>query len=137
MLKYGLCYEFTFSNILLEIKGGSDLEEDLSETIEKIADLFISGFNDQIGLLINALLNRTVINLANDKLNEFLYSMNCPGVPELDDTQVDKTITSIAYISVSSLFFIFIFFPYILGKACKKGKNKNQINLLENENIPK
>ena len=127
----------TFSNILLEIKGGSDLEEDLSETIEKIADLFISGFNDQIGLLINALLNRTVINLANDKLNEFLYSMNCPGVPELDDTQVDKTITSIAYILVSSLFFIFIFFPYILGKACKKGKNTNQINLLENENIPK
>jgi hypothetical protein len=125
----------TFSNILLEIKGGSDLEEDLSETIEKIADLFISGFNDQIGLLINALLNRTVINLANDKLNEFLYSKNCPGVPELDDSQVDKTITSIAFISVSFAFIVFIFFPYILGKACQKSKKENQINLLENENI--
>ena len=125
----------TFSNILLEIKGGSDLEEDLSETIEKIADLFISGFNDQIGLLINALLNRTVINLANDKLNEFLYTKNCPGVPELDDSQVDKTITSIAFISVSFAFIVFIFFPYILGKACQKSKKENQINLLENENI--
>ena len=125
----------TFSSILLNIKGGDDLEEDLGDTIEKIFDLFISGFNDQIGLLINALLNRTVINLANNKLNEFLYPKNCPGLSEPDEGQVDKTITTIAFSTVSGLFIIFIFFPYILGKACKKEKTENKINLLEQENI--
>ena len=70
----------TFSYILLNIKGGDELEEDLGDTFEKFFDLFISGFNDQIGLLINAFLNRTVINLANNKLNEFLYSKTCPGI---------------------------------------------------------
>ena len=44
-------------------------------------------------------------------------------------------ITTIAYSIVSSLFVIFIFFPYILGKACKKEKTENKINLLDQENI--
>ena len=125
----------TFSYILLNIKGGDELEEDLGDTFEKFFALFISGFNEQIGFLINAFLNRTLINLANNKLNEFLYSKTCPGIPEHDNTQIDKMITTIAYSIVSSLFVIFIFFPYILGKACKKEKTENKINLLDQENI--
>ena len=53
----------TFRYLTLEIKGGEDLEEDLSDAVEKLADLFISGFNNEIGLLINGLLNTSVINL--------------------------------------------------------------------------
>ena len=124
-----------FSYLLLEIKRSGDLEEDLSDTFEKVTDLFISNFNDQIGLLINALINGTLINLVNNKLNEFLYSKNCPGLPESNKSEIDISITTIAGVTVSFIFILFIFFPYILGKACKKENKENQIFLLKQENI--
>ena len=125
----------TFRYLTLEIKGGEDLEEDLSDAVEKLADLFISGFNNEIGLLINGLLNTSVINFANKKLNEFLYPKNCPGIPEPDDSQVDATITSISVISAGAAFLALMFCPYILGRACKKDNKTNQENLIEQENI--
>ena len=125
----------TFKYILLDIKDGGDLEEDLSDAVDKLTDLFISNFNDQIGLLINVLLNRTVINFVNKKLNEFLYPKNCPGKPDIEASDVDLSITSIAGISVFLAFIAFMFFPYILGKACQKDQKENQIKLLEQENI--
>ena len=125
----------TFHYLTLEIKGGEDLEEDLSDAVEKLADLFISGFNNEIGLLINGLLNTSVINFANKKLNEFLYPKNCPGIPEPDDSQVDATITSISVISAGAAFLALMFCPYILGRACKKDNKTNQENLIEQENI--
>ena len=125
----------TFRYLTLEIKGGEDLEEDLSDAVEKLADLFISGFNNEIGLLINGLLNTSVINFANKKLNEFLYPKNCPGIPEPDDSQVDATITSISVISAGAAFLALMFCPYILGRACKKDNKDNQENLIEQENI--
>jgi hypothetical protein len=125
----------TFHYLTLEIKGGEDLEEDLSDAVEKLADLFISGFNNEIGLLINGLLNTSVINFANKKLNEFLYPKNCPGIPEPDDSQVDATITSISVISAGAAFLALMFCPYILGRACKKDNQTNQENLIEQENI--
>ena len=125
----------TFHYLTLEIKGGEDLEEDLSDAVEKLADLFISGFNNEIGLLINGLLNTSVINFANKKLNEFLYPKNCPGIPEPDDSQVDATITSISVISAGAAFLALMFCPYILGRACKKDNKANQENLIEQENI--
>ena len=125
----------TFRYLTLEIKGGEDLEEDLSDAVEKLADLFISGFNNEIGLLINGLLNTSVINFANKKLNEFLYPKNCPGIPEPDDSQVDATITSISVISAGAAFLALMFCPYILGRACKKDNQTNQENLIEQENI--
>ena len=121
----------TFNYILLEIKEGENLEEDLDDTIEKITDLFISSFNDQIGLLINSFLNTTVINLINNKLNEFLYSKNCPGVQNPEYNEIDSTITSFVTIGAFIIFSFLIFFPYILGKSCKKNK---KINLIEEEN---
>ena len=126
-----LSLDETFTYILLEVKEGGELEEDLDDTIDKLVRLFVNSFNDQIGLLINALLNSTVINLANNKLNEFLYSKNCPGKPDPDDSEIDATYTSVAAVSALSLFTLFILFPYILGKACKKDKKEN---LLEEEN---
>ena len=125
----------TFRYLTLEIKGGEDLEEDLSDAVEKLADLFISGFNNEIGLLINGLLNTSVINFANKKLNEFLYPKNCPGIPEPDYSQVDATITSISVISAGAAFLALMFCPYILGRACKKDNKANQENLIEQENI--
>ena len=125
----------SFSYLTLEIKGGEDLEEDLSDAVEKLADLFISGFNNEIGLLINGLINTSLINFANNKLNEFLYSKNCPGIPEPDDSQIDKSITSLAVILAGVVFIALIFCPYILGKACKKDNKDIQENLVEQENI--
>ena len=124
----------TFNYILLEVKEGEELEEDLDDTLDKMTKLFVSNFNNQIGLLINVLLNSTVINLVNNKLNEFLYSKNCPGKPDPGINELNVSMTSIGSVSSLALFTIFIFFPYILGKACKKDKRDNTINLLEEEN---
>ena len=125
----------SFSYLTLEIKGGEDLEEDLSDAVEKLTDLFISSFNNEIGLLINGIINTSLINFANNKLNEFLYSKNCPGIPEPDDSQIDKSITSLAVILAGVVFIALIFCPYILGKACKKDNKGIQENLVEQENI--
>ena len=125
----------TFNYILLEVKEGGELEEDLFDTIEKISDLFFSSFNDQIGILINNLINTTVINLVNNKLNEFLSSKNCPGVQNPEYNEIDYSITSMVSIGALVLFFLTLFFPYLLGKSCKKNKNiEKQINLIEEEN---
>ena len=125
----------TFNYILLEVKEGGELEEDLFDTIEKISDLFFSSFNDQIGILINNLINTTVINLVNNKLNEFLSSKNCPGVQNPEYNEIDYSITSMVSIGALVLFFLTLFFPYLLGKSCKKNKSiENQINLIEEEN---
>jgi len=110
----------TFNYILLEVKEGGELEEDLFDTIEKISDLFFSSFNDQIGILINNLINTTAINLVNNKLNEFLSSKNCPGVQNPEYNEVDYSITSMVSIGALVLFFLTLFFPYLLGKSCKK-----------------
>ena len=125
----------SFSYLTLEIKGGEDLEEDLSDAVEKLTDLFISSFNNEIGLLINGLINTSLINFANNKLNEFLYSKNCPGIPEPDDSQIDKSITSLAVILAGVVFIALIFYPYILGRACKKDNQDIQENLIKQENI--
>ena len=125
----------TFTYILLEVKEGGELEEDIDDAVDKLTQLFIASFNNQIGLLINALLNSTVINLANNKLNEFLYSKSCPGVQDPEYNEINYSMTSIMGFSALGIFSIFIFFPYILGKACKKEKKEIQINLLPEENI--
>ena len=130
-----LSLDETFSYILLEVKGGDDLEEDLEEAVDKLLDLFVTSFNDQIGLLINSLLNSTVINLANHKLNEFLYSNNCPNVEEPEYKEIDYNMTTIVSFSAVGIFTLLIFFPYILGKACKKDKKENQINMIQLESI--
>ena len=127
----------TFNYILLEVKEGGDLEEDLEDIFEKITDLFISCFNDQIGLLINTLLNTTIINFANNKLNEFLYSKNCSGINNPEYNDIDTTITLFVSIGAIVLFSLLIFFPYILGKSCKKEKKEKQITLIKEENINK
>ena len=119
----------TFTYIILDIVQKGSLENDLEDTIDKIINLFISNFDDKIPLFINALLNNTVINLVNEKINNYLYSTSCPGLPDEDDSEINKLITSIAFISAFFLFIIIIFFPYILGKACKS--DSNTINKME------
>ena len=122
----------TFNYILLESKTGDDLEEDLDETLNRLTSLFITYFNEQITSLLNTLLNTTVINLANQKINEFLYSKTCPGVADPDYVEINTNYTSFAVGAAFSLFAILIFFPYILGKACRKNSG-NKKNLIQNE----
>ena len=62
-----------FSYIILEVdRNTGGLEEDVDDTIDKLVSLFIKSFDDKISLLINALLNTTIINLANRQINNYL-----------------------------------------------------------------
>ena len=120
-----------FKYIILELNEGDDLEEDLGDTVSKITDLFIAGFNDQIGMLINYLLNSTVINLVNHKINEVLYPMNCPGIKDPETSEIDVAKTSYATGVTFAFFLLIIFPPYILGKAFKKGKQVEEEQAIE------
>ena len=117
-----------FTYIIFDIFQKSSLENDLEDTINKLVGLFVSNFDDKIPLFINAFLNKTGINFVNEKINNYLESTSCPTLHDPDDSEIDKNITSIAFISAFCLFIILIFFPYILGKARKKENNKEQIN---------
>ena len=46
----------TFTYIDIEAKEGENLDEDLDDTISKIGDLFLTGFNNDINILIMLLL---------------------------------------------------------------------------------
>ena len=117
----------TFTYITLEVKEGGDLEEGLDDTISKLTELFIKGFDNEIGRLINALLNTTIINFANKKVNEYLSSVNCPGIKDPDYSEVDVVKTSAAVGACVGIFLMFIFSPYILCKAFKKKKEERTV----------
>ena len=118
-----------FGYFYFELKGGDDLEE----FIMSFGNFFINNFNNQINLLINALFNRTLINIVNEKLNEFLYPKSCPGIPDPDDGEVAVDYTSAAFATAFIIFILIILFPYILGKA-RKNKKKENFNNELNEN---
>jgi len=125
-----------FSYIILEVdRNTGGLEEDVDDTIDKLVSLFIKSFDDKISLLINALLNTTVINLANREINNYLYSTSCPGISDPDDNEINVSMTSIAGLSALGLFTLLIFCPYILGKACGKDVNTIKVNLLDDEEV--
>ena len=125
----------TFNNIKIEGDKEEDLENDLLDTINKINSLISLTFGDNINLLINSFLNSTVINLINDKLTSYLYSKNCPNIPDSNISEVHKLATIIGSISFFVLFIIIIFFPYILGEYFKHNNNKiNEYNIKNNSN---
>ena len=129
-----LSLDETFTYIILQVDEQGGLEEDVDDTIDKLVHLFISSFDDKISLLLNALLNTTVIDLVNSQINNYLYTTSCPGLPEDDNSEVDTAITSISFVMAFALFSSLILFPYILGKAC--GKNDTiKVNLLDKEEI--
>ena len=122
----------TFNYIILEVdRKDGGLEEDVDDTIDKLIDLFITSFNDKISIFINALLNTTVINLANKQINNYLYSTSCPGLPDPENSEINITNSSIAFLSALGIFTILIFYPYIRGKALGKGNNTIKVNLLD------
>ena len=125
----------TFTYIILEVDEEGGLEEDVDDTISKLVDLFVSSFDDKISLFINALLNTTVIDLANKQINNYLYSASCPGIPDPENNEIDKSITSIGFICAFGFFIALIFFPYILGKACGKNNDTIKVNLLDKPEV--
>ena len=125
-----------FSYIILEVdRNTGGLEEDVDDTIDKLVSLFIKSFDDKISLLINALLNTTIINLANKQINNYLYTTSCPGISDPEDNEINVSMTSLAGLSALGLFSLLIFCPYILGKACGKDVNTIKVNLLDDEKI--
>ena len=123
----------TFTYIRLDVVQQGGLEEDVDETIDNLVELFITSFDDKISLLINALLNTTVINLANSELNKYLYSTSCPGIPDVQESELSASITTLAALSALTLFTLLILFPYLFGKACGKGNDTIKVNLLEED----
>ena len=126
-----------FSYIILEVdRNYGGLEEDVDDTIDQLISLFIGSYQDKIGLLINALLNTTAIDLVNQKINNYLYSSSCPGIPDVYESEIDVFMTSLAGFSAIGLFTLLILYPYILGKACGKSNNSTKIdNLLDDEKV--
>ena len=123
-----LAFNETFTYITLGVKDGGYLEEDLDDTISRLTDLFITGFDNEIGILINAILNTTVINLLNRKLNEFLSSkQNCKEIPDPSYEIINYGKMSAVIGACVGAFFMFIFSPYILCKALKKKKEERII----------
>ena len=123
-----LAFNETFTYITLGVKDGGYLEEDLDDTISRLTDLFITGFDNEIGLLINAILNNTVINLLNKKINEFIYSKSfCKGIKDPTYEIIDVVAMSTSIGVCVGIFFMFIFSPYILCKAFKKKKGERII----------
>ena len=125
----------TFTYIILEVDQEGGLEEDVDDTIDKLVELFISSFDDKISLLINALLNTTVIDLANGQINNYLYSTSCPGVPDPENNEINISMTTTAFLIAFGLFILLIFCPYILGKAYGKDNDTIKVNLLDKEEI--
>ena len=123
----------TFTYIRLDVVQQGGLEEDVDETIDNLIALFITSFDDKISLLINALLNTTVINLANSELNKYLYSTSCPGIPDVKESELNVSMTTLAALSALTLFTLLILFPYLFGKACGKGNDTIKVNLLEED----
>ena len=80
------------------------------------------------------MLNTTIINLANQKLNEYLYGVSCPGIADPENSEVDIYKTSMAVGAMGIVFLLFIFSPYILGKACQKGNKENKEKMIMEEN---
>ena len=125
-----------FSYIILEVdRNTGGLEEDVDDTIDKLVSLFIKSFDDKISLLINALLNTTIINLANRQINNYLYTTSCPGISDPEGNEINISMTSLAVLSALGLFSLLIFCPYILGKACGKDVNTIKVNLLGDEKV--
>ena len=126
-----------FSYILLEVdRSYGGLEEDVDDTIDKLISLFIGSFEDKIGLLINAVLNTTVIDLANEQINNYLYASSCPGIPDVYESEINVVMTSLGGFMAIGIFILLILHPYILGKAC--GKNNNSMktdSLLDDEKV--
>ena len=126
-----LAFNETFTYITLGVKEGKEggyLEEDLDDTITRLTDLFITGFDNEIGLLINAILNNTVINLLNKKINEFLYNKSfCEEIKDPTYEVIDVVAMSTSIGVCVGIFFMFIFSPYILCKAFKKKKEERII----------
>ena len=124
----------SFSYILLDLDRQGELEDDLDDAIDKLIDLFVSSFDDKIGLFINALLNKTGIDFINKQINNYLYSNYCPRKADIQESELNKLITSIAFLSAFTLFILIILGPYIIGKACLKEKNEINENLINEEN---
>ena len=122
----------TFAYITLEAKEGEDLDEDLDDTISRLTDLFITCLDNDISLLINALINKTLINSVNKKINEYLSNVTCPGIKDPVSSEINIVKTPAAVGVCVCIFLILIFSPYILCKASKK-KKKERI-LEENDN---
>ena len=125
----------TFTYIILEVDQEGGLEEDVDDTIDKLVKLFISSFDDKISLLLNALLNSTIIDLANEQINNYLYSTSCPGIPDPENNEINKSMTTTSFIIAFCLFILLIFCPYILGKASGKDNDSIKDRLLDKKEI--
>ena len=122
-----------FNNIEIEGDEEENLEKDLFDTINKLNNLVGLIFGDNINLLINSFMNSTIINFINAQINNYLYSKNCPKIPDSENSEVHKLATIICSVSLFVLFILIIFFPYILGKYYKQNNYElNEKNIKNN-----
>ncbi len=109
----------TFNNIIITGKEG-DLEEDIDNLIDDLIKLFLDNYKSKFPIFLNAILNSTLIDLANNYTRDYLFKTVCPNIPDPDNGEINVPMTTLAISGALFLFFIIIFFPYIIGNGCKK-----------------
>ena len=131
----------TFDYIKIQA-GHGELEEDIDKLLNDLIGLFVDSYKNQIPAFLNALINSTLIDLANDYLNKYLYETKCdPNLNDNDESEINSLMTIIAVTGAIIFFSLIIYFPYIKGSSMNKkdntinpesdlenNKNKNSIN---------
>ena len=102
--------------------GEGDLEEDVNSLLDKLINLFVQSYTEQIPEFMGAIINDTLINKINSLLNVFLYQQKCLVLKDPNGSQVDYPITTAAVIS-SLVLFMIIIFPYIRYRKLIKSNN--------------
>ncbi len=109
----------TFNNISI-FGGKEELEIDIDILLDDIINLFLDNYKGKIPIFLNAILNSTLIDLANNYTRDVLFETVCPNIPDPDNGEINIPMTTFAIVGAFMLFFIIIFFPYIIGNGCKK-----------------
>ena len=124
----------SFTYLLLEVDDKEKgLEDDLDDAIDKLVKLFVSSFDGQISILINAFLNSTVINLINEEINNYLNKASCHKIEDPEFSEIEKNWTMAASASAIFLFFLLILFPYFIYKDSGKYNPSEKSKINENK----
>ncbi len=109
--------------------GHGDLEEDVDKILDDLIALFVDSYKTKIPAFLNAIINSTLIDLANSYLNDFLYRTSCDSnLLDPDDGELNVPMTISAVSGALVLFTLIIFFPYILHSSNKKKEPLLDIN---------
>ena len=122
----------TFDYIRIQA-GHGELEEDVDKLLDDLIGLFVDSYKTKIPTFLNAIINSTLIDLANNYLSIYLNKFECDkNLKDPDDGEVNVKMTTGAISGAFILFSLIVFFPYIKGST---GKHEQPILEISNEDF--